>query len=398
LKVKIRKLLTIAAILSLLLCGAVGTAYAVLGVDDYVPGQDLVVPFICGRNAGTTLNTLYTFAEVKGTDISHDPWVFTDRLLYNSRSASIIDFPTTFTARDLLSFDCVTDFTGQSETTKDFYTITVNGIQYLAGYVVLRQNSANDGVCTLHNIGAACASNLDCVDSGGIGVCDKTLQNRFIGWTYLVDLPKGFASGFDAISEEYGAGPNLGEDAGNAPVTAYTLYPRIYVHNDPATYPDTWNWWIILAGRNQLDCGVVTPFPGRELTGVICSPEEVCPSFSVLIPDELNVIDMMTQVPQVATIPGFPKSAFAIGDVVEQTAYLGMTVTLYGTINPGLCGNIFPAYSLYGWSYQRAESDQNAPSLSWDVAHPMHREYCTEGADSLTYIEGPECTYELHTP
>ncbi len=403
LKVKKKSLLVVIAILSVLLVG-VGSAYAVIGVNDEVPGQDLVIPFVCGRtdlDSTNSLNTLYAIAEVKGGGPVGTNWVSTDRLLYNSRSITTIDFPTPFTAHDLLSFDCHTDFygngttiPGQSVATLNDYTITVNGREYLAGYTVLRQNSANDGFCTGGTITTqviSCTANSDCYAEGGItATCDKSPQDRFIGWNYLVDLEKGFASGFDSISEEGGAGPNLGEVAGSAPVTAATLYPRIYIHNALA---ETWNWWIILAGRNELNCGGVTPFPGRRLTGFICTIDEICNSFSIPIPDELNIVDLLTQVPQVSTIPGYPKSGFAIANVTETVSISGATFTLTGTTNTGLCGNIFPAYSIYGYSYQRAQSDTPHGGFngSWDVVHPMHRDYCSGDASGLPWVTGPEC-------
>jgi hypothetical protein len=395
LKVKIRNLLIAVAMLSVLLCGAVGTAYAILGAADDVAGQDLVIPFICGRtdlDPTNTLNTLYTIAEVKGGGRAGTPWVSTDRVLYNQFSVSTIDYPTTFTGHDLLSFDCLSDFASHSTQTKNAYTVTIpadGGKKYLAGYVILSQLSANDGFCSdPAPDGVACTSTLDCLQFDITSVCDKSLQNRFIGWEYLVDLQKGFASGFNAISAEYGVGQNLGEAGGVFPVTAATLYPRVYIHN---ALSETWNWWIVLVGRNELSCGGLAPAPGRSLTGLICSPEEVCPSFSVAIPNELNVIDMLTEVPQVSSIPGFPKSAFAIGNITETFSLQGVNFTLAGTANiPGLCGYFDPFYSIFAWSYERAQSDNPIGGFngSWDVVHPAHRNYCTGVAE---WIEGGDC-------
>jgi len=407
--VKKKSLLTVIAIISVLLVG-VGAAYAVIGVGDDVPGQDLVIPFVCGRtdlDSNNTLNTLYTIAEVKGGGPVGMDWVSTDRLLYNSRSITTIDFPTPFTAHDLLSFDCHTDFygnplatppiPGQSVSTLNDYTITVDDVKYLAGYTVLRQNGANDGFCTgpawPFGVVVSCTANSDCYAQGQItATCDKSPQDRFVGWNYLVDLPKGFASGFNAISEEGGAGPNLGEIAGFGPVTAETLYPRIYLHNALA---DTWNWWIILAGRNELNCGGVTPYEGRRLTGFVCTIDEICNSFSVRIPDELNIIDLINKVPQVSTIPGYPKSGFAIAHVVESYAKSGTIYNITGTTNSGDCGtDPYSGYSLYGYSYQRAQSDNPIGGFngSWDVVHPMHRDYCSGDNEGLEYITGPVCS------
>ena len=400
---KKKSLLVVIAILSVLLVG-VGSAYAVIGVADDVPGQDLVIPFICGRtdlSPTNTMNTLYAIAEVKGSGPVGATWVPTDRHLYTTRSVTIIDFPTPFTSHDLLSFDCHTDFygnpaavppiPGQSVATLNDYTITVNGKQYLAGYVELLQGAPVDGVCSAPApADSACTTSLDCLQFLPVGtsICQHLPRDRFVGWNYLVDLPKGFASGFNSISAEGGVGPNLAEEGGSGPVTAATLYPRIYIHNALA---DTWNWWIILAGRNQLSCAGVTPFPGRVLTGFICTVEEICSSFTTPIPDELNIIDLLTQVPQVSTIPGYPKSGFALADVSETFSMSTATITLDGTVNFGVCGTVGEAYSLFGWSYERAQSDSlpvGGFNGSWDVVHPMHRDYCS---GIIPYISGKEC-------
>jgi len=289
---------------------------------------------------------------------------------------------------------------GHSVPTMDFYTVTVpanGGKKYLAGYIILSQLSANDGYCA--GPGAPdsfyCTSTLDCLQFGIETVCDKTtLQNRFVGWEYLVDLQKGFASGFNAVSIEDGIGQNLGEDGGNAAITAATFWPRIYVHN---ALSQTWNWWIVLAGRNEYSCGGVAPAPGRYLKGYVCSPEEVCPSFSIRIPKELNIIDMMTEMPQVSSIPGWPKSAFAIANVEETYSQSGKLTTIQGTMNTEVCSEeAQPAYSMFGWSYQRAQSDTPIGGFngSWDVVHPFHRNYCSgagEESPAYSYVVGPKC-------
>ena len=60
---KIRSLLTILAMFSVLLLGA-GTAHAVYGVADDVPAQDLIIPIICGKDANNGVNTAIAIAEV----------------------------------------------------------------------------------------------------------------------------------------------------------------------------------------------------------------------------------------------------------------------------------------------------------------------------------------------
>jgi hypothetical protein len=64
LKVKIRNLLAVVAMISILLFG-VGTALAVTGVDDEVPANDAVIPFVCQVGGG--LDTSWLFADVFGS-------------------------------------------------------------------------------------------------------------------------------------------------------------------------------------------------------------------------------------------------------------------------------------------------------------------------------------------
>jgi hypothetical protein len=73
LKVKKRSLLIIVAMLSICLFG-IGTAYAVTGVADDVPGQDVVFPIICegtvnasGQPVFGSLNTIWAIAD-KGSE------------------------------------------------------------------------------------------------------------------------------------------------------------------------------------------------------------------------------------------------------------------------------------------------------------------------------------------
>jgi len=392
LKVKIRNLLAFVAMLSVLLLG-IGTVYAVPGINDAVPGQDIVVPIICG-NCGTDticgniddssgLNTLIAIAEVKGgtpllsgsypkNDNGQTPKVCMHLDIRNRTSCTVLTKDHCWSPWDIEGFDCkaLTRFVGSSMDT------TIDGVHYNVGYVIYTQTDYSD-----------------------------KLDNKFIAWEYLVDLTKGFASGFNGLSMENGVGDNLGEDAGSSPITAHDFFPRYFINNND---PDSWTWWILLAGRNEVglygngpSCGNTCPSAvlSRSLTGDLCNEAEVCVDFGIEIPYEMNVISV-GDIPQLGEVwpdPSAQRKGFALVKIVEEgDMTTGAHITTEGTVNPSIpiCGlNAEEFYSMFGWSQQRAKSNDPSSTgfnLSWDVAHEMHRTYCSNAPDAGT-TPGEEC-------
>lgn len=371
---KIRNLLAIVAMLSISLLGF-GTAHAVLGVADDVPANALVVPIICG--VGTDgLNTAFAIAETDCPDVL-DPIVTTPdgnavikvhASVRNSCTQEVYTFDHPFTCHDVESFNCKDLIDAMSPGARNQMKTSINGVDYYAGYIFLynRTSDAND----------------------------------LIGWTYLEDLNLGFVSGFNMIGLEDGSGERLEEDGGSSAITAFNFMPRYFALNAKA---ESWNWWIVLAGRNQVGnitcrnaANVDTVFTNcssallsRKLKGIICNEQEDCPDFEIPIPRELNIIDVETHLPG-SLHTGFPKGGFAILGVVESGDYLGNPVSVLGTRDPITACNLTTGdyYSMFGWAYQREAA--NTSELSWDVVHPMHRNYCSDGA--FPYIGGPECT------
>jgi len=373
--VKIRSLLTIVAMLSMLLCG-IGTAHAVLGVADDVPANAIVVPIICGVGANG-LNTAFAIAETNCPKVI-DPLVttpdgnaviMTHASVRNSCSQEVYTFEKPFTCHDVEAFNCKDLIDAMSPGAQNKMKISVEGTDYYAGYMILNNVTSE--------------------------------ENDLIGWTYLLDLNLGFASGFNVIGLEDGAGARLEEDAGAAPITAFDFMPRYFVLNDKS---QTWNWWIVLAGRNQLgnftcrnDNGSDTVISNcssailsRSLKGIICNEQEDCPDFEFGIPRELNIIDVEKNLPGSLHPAGFPKGGFAKLGVVEKGDFNGTPVTVQGSYD-GLtvCGlTAGQYYSIFGYAYQREQAGTS--ELSWDVVHTMHRDYCSS-PEGLSYVTGPAC-------
>lgn len=303
---KIRNLLTVVAMLSVFLF-SVGTAQAVLGVADDVPGTDNVIPIICEENG--TLNTSWAIGEVLGLGAGADVFVF------NRRSELVLDTRETWTGFDIQSNDCQSLVALMSTAQKTQMRLAIGGVNYFVGYVLYFNDVVTD---------------------------------QLVPWVYLTDLPSGFASGFNGFAAEGGvdlvavAPPAVFHtdllEAATVPVTASALFPRFFILN---ANTDTFNWWIILAGQN-----VAT----RALNGAICNEEEDCISLIIPIPDEVNIIVVANVIPA-ALFTTFP--------------HAGMGVF---AVDPAAV-----TYSIFGWAYQRQQSAN--VQASWDVVHPMHRQY-----------------------
>ncbi|MEW6602713.1 MAG: hypothetical protein AB1499_17210 [Nitrospirota bacterium] len=278
------------------------TASAVMGVADDVPGTDIVIPLICEKDG--TMNTLWAVGDIFANGIA-------DILVYDKTSNLIYDDVEEWTTDDpdIVASDCQTLIAKMSDAQRAALEMSIGGRTYYVGYMVYF-NWFSD-------------------------------SDQFIPWVYLVDLVRGFASGYNGFAAEIAVGlSGLGEDNGAAPVTAVALFPRYYIGNDRS---ETWNWWIVLLGSNDSD---------RILGGVICNEEEQCISLSIPIPNELNIIDVEGYIPAILHAD-YPKAGMGLFSIVNAADLDIITVL--------------------GWSYQRLEA--STVSASWDVIHPMHRIY-----------------------
>jgi hypothetical protein len=393
LKVKIRSLLTVVAMLSILLF-SVGTAHAVLGVADDVPANAVVLPVIATvANGG--LNTVFAIAETTCPSVidpvvavpQEDPAIpfasgnaviVAHYQLSNTCSGPVASGDVPFTCHDVVPFNFHSMMTNLSNSQKTQMSITIDGVAYWAGYITFSNQVTPD--------------------------------DDLIAWVYLTDLGQGFASGFNAIGLEGGAGPRMEEDSGNAAITVNTLYPRYQIVNAQA---NTWNWWFVLAGRNQIGSAPANDNPNvdgvvygcgfsncsnsaftRLLKGIICNEQEDCPDFQIYIPRELNIINVGEILPNIHASK-YPKNGFAILQVEEDGDIGGISHIITGTTDASVCTFTQGTYySMFGWSYQRAESETLPITANWDVIHPMHRAYC-DSPPSETYVSGLTCGLDL---
>jgi len=378
LKVKIRNLLAIVAMISVLIFG-IGTAYAVTGVADDVPGQDVVFPIICegtlngsGQAVFGSLNTIWAIADKGGSSDAEctiadsvcdpklaDPLdksgigvVSTDVFVQDMTSVTRLDSSACWSIHDVVSGDCQSLINQMSASNRRAMLTTIGGVSYFAGYVVYSQN-------------ATCG--------------EQSFQNRFLSWVYLQDVVKGFSAGFNGISGEDGFGPELGEDF-DIGVSAHTVFPRYFILNSD---PETFNWWIFLLGRNQYSFGPQANLT-RQLACFICDEHENCFSTNLDLPTELNIVDVGDVLPG-ALQGSFPEAGFAFCDIDEKGNLPGEAnkTEIIGTMsftddNEGTENTDPEVYSLFGWAYQRAIPVSSPAKIS--VVHPIHRTYCARGS------------------
>jgi hypothetical protein len=353
LKVKMRSLLTVVALLSIVLFSA-GTAHAILGVDDAVPGQDLAWPIFCVKtpSGSNSLNTNWAIADlIGGTPDGNGDVVAANCAIYDYKSALVVDFGYVWTPFDVVVDNCASLVSTLTVPQQVALEKTYNSVVYHAGYIKCTQ------VDTAIHTGAT------------------AVRDRFMNNLYLVDTALGFASGFNPPSLELGLTPYLGENTASAQeVTAGNVFLRYFVGN---TNANTWNWWILLAGRNQYNTINISS-TRRLQCDHVCDEDEHCLSAPINIPDELNVINVADILPGPPLNTTYPRAGFAACSISEAGTrnIIGVpgSFTITGTFNnPTLYGSTY--YSLYGYSYQRI----NAGSIvaNYDVVHPMFRHYCS---------------------
>jgi hypothetical protein len=409
LKVKIRNLLAVVAMLSVFLIG-IGTAYAVTGVEDAVPGQDIVIPIICegyqpddagGNPVGEpifgSLNNVWAIAEVGDTECDLDDSVcvpvdmdgnqknnepgvtLADVITYDRLSIERLDQTVCWSKHDVISNQCTDLIKDMDQQARDAMEVVINNVTYFVGYVEYLQRDS-------------------CEFSEGEGE-----SNTLVSWVYLNDVVKGFVSGFDGISMENGTGPELEElciDGSCSDnfigVTASHVFPRYYILNSD---PDTLTWWIFLLGRNEYaveyQLGLVNENNiHRSLGCFFCDENENCTSNGVPIPYELNVINVATRIPGSVWPSGWPISdpagkrgfAYCTIDEIGSFSGQGSNTVISGTLSfdgvDGTSNTLPETYSLFGWSYQRAVPQGASAVDKLAVIHTIHRLYCEDTPDA----------------
>ena len=179
---------------------------------------------------------------------------------------------------------------------------------------------------------------------------DEEDTNTLVGWVYITDVANGFVTGFNAISQEGGTGPELEEfcfdgscDGEYIGVTASNVYPRYYIMNSD---DDTATWWMFLLGRNEYaieyTLGAVPENNiHRTLGCYFCDENELCRSNGVPIPYEFNVIDVATRIPGSVWPSSWPISdpngkrgfAYCTIDEVGSFSGQGSNTIISGTVS-----------------------------------------------------------------
>jgi hypothetical protein len=177
-----------------LLSSASGTAHAVVGIPDDVPGATLLFPFFKvqpTRTAGDAQDTLIVVSNV-----ANHP-VHVHVTVWNTRSEHVFDFTALLSQHDVFSCSIYDLLVGTLGCTSLNGTVkappqaaqllmtNVNGQNLLAGYITADATSDNTSLFP-GQLGYPLA---DC--------------NILIGHEYIVNLPSGSSTGFNAVSLEY---------------------------------------------------------------------------------------------------------------------------------------------------------------------------------------------------
>jgi hypothetical protein len=309
-----RKILLIVGLCMLILQG---TAYGIIGVDDNVPANELIFPFICEGSIDATLhpafgnlNTLWTFAETKGLSTTA---FFVAR---NKEGVIVLDYPRLLAPRDVDNGDCQSMINLMPPSGAQKLAMTIGGKDYFVGYL------------TITNITA--------------------LEDNLIGWITFSNIPEWAAANFKPYQAEGGADPDtFAEDAGSGPIYADTYFLRYLVLNDLS---ETSNWWIVLKGKNYCDdkpAGTCTSL--STLDCYICNEQELCGRKQIQVPYRLNIVNVAQIIPFGLFPPlVYPKAGFAYCALEEGGNYLGQNFS-------------YEDFTAFMWSYQRAQNISNIP-------------------------------------
>ncbi|MBM4259136.1 MAG: hypothetical protein FJ147_24960 [Deltaproteobacteria bacterium] len=392
-----------------------GKAQAVIGIPDDVPAATLLFPFFKVNPTQSGLNHQDTLIAITNT-ANPGSNVIVHITLWNVRSQHVFDFNITLTPHDVFScslLDLLVNPTNQAKPCGVFQAPTGIAEQLRSGNILA-------GYITADVVSQATA-----IFPGQAGYPFRD-WNILVGHAYLVDLPAGSATGFNAVSIEAEVFPNgstynalsgglghpavaadedaqigfylnrcieeQGASANCAPAGVYGNRERIDGFSgdvvqtfDRFGYPpanrfgDSPLSLIVryfsestLGGRTEvwLWKDRVTSGTAANVNLAVYDEAENSHSISLSLPDEVN----FTPTAQIVT-PGVPGGWFRIRFACGQFGYCG-----YDPNSPATWGTPTTPIQAVAYSLQFANS-QNA-SLRWDAAFPAHRQY-------TTYIGGP---------
>ena len=303
-----------------------GTAYGIGGVDDNVPAQELIFPFICEGTTGAasgdppvfgTLNTLWSYAETMGQD------TIVYAYARNRRGVMVLDYVDHLTPRDVSGSDCQALVNMMSFYSQAELVVTIGGKNYFTGYLTISKEFPSDEVDNL---------------IGWVTLYDANLSNGNRGYT---------AANFKPYQAEGRADPNtFAERMGHGPMYADEYYLRYSV---PNSNPETYNWWIVLKGASFCDDKLPAVCQSStRLECIICNEEETCFSNAIVVPYRLNIINVANYIPGGLFIPSeYPKAGFTYCALVEVGYYLGTSGYFESFTNED--------FTAFMWSYQRQQ-------------------------------------------
>ena len=296
-----------------------GTAYGIVGVDDNVPAQELIFPFICEGTIGAapgdppvfgTLNTLWSYAETKGQD------TIVYLLVRNSRGVMVLDYADHLTPRDVSGGDCQSVVKMMPPIDQSQLVMTIGGKSYFAGYLTVY-------------IGFP----VEVYDSliGWVTLYDANRSNDNVGYA---------AANFKPYQAEGGADPATFAEALDWTMYADEYYLRYNILNGNA---ETYNWWIVLKGANFCDNKPGCQSSAR-LACIICDEGENCFSVDIPVPYRLNIINVANYIPAALFPSGYPKKGFAYCALQEGGFAPNSNVSF-----------VNEDFTAFMWSYQRQQ-------------------------------------------
>lgn len=393
-----------------------GKAQAVIGVPDEVPASTVLFPFFKVNPTPTSTSRQDTLISITSTaNPGKDSWVHVT--IWSVQSKHIYDFSIKLTPHDVFScslLDLLINPNNQQNPCGTF--------QAPVGVIsLLRSGDILAGYITADVVTEATAL---FPGQAGYPFAD---HNILIGHLYLVDLPTGSATGFNAVSIEsevfpdgstYNAGigglgqpavaydddvqvgfylnrciEEQGASASCAPAGFYGNRERIdgFSGNrlqtlDRTGYPPASSLGdsplsLILRYFSQSTIGGRTEVwlwkdrvtSGTTLNVGIYDEDENVHSVSISLPDEVN----FTQTSQLIT-PGATGGWFRIRFVCGQFGYCD-----YTPLNPATWGTATaPTTPIQAVAYSLQFANSQSAALRWDAVFPAHRQY-------TTYIGGP---------
>ena len=384
-----------------------GKAQAVIGVPDDVPAATLLFPFFKVNPTPSSTSRQDTLIAITNTaNAAANTWVHVT--IWSVRSQHVYDFSISLTPHDVFScslLDLLVNPSNQQKPCGTFQAPTgiveqLRSGDILAGYIT-----------------ADVVSQPTSAFPGQVGY-PFVDWNVLVGHLYLVDLPAGSATGFNAVSIESEVFPDgstfrafsggkghpsiafdenvqLGfylnrciEEQGSsscAPIGTYDNRERIDgFSGDRVQTLDTFGYPpATISGDSPLSLTLryfsVTALGGRTevwlwkdrvtsgaAAGVnlaVYDEDENAHSITFSLPDEVN----FAPTSQIIS-PGAPGGWFRIRFVCGQFGYCG-----YDSNNPATWGT--PTTPIQSVAYSLQFANSQSASLRWDAAFPAHRQY-----------------------